>query len=126
MDITPEDIIEYNRRAILDDSAMFRGSGVYDLKRLKGNPFVVIYWYFKTLYNDIQTQRYFNNITTDPERWIIFEDDPFFNNNKQEEYIDWLKENEIGYDILWFKYHTQYGFAFENKEDAVGFKLRWL
>ena len=46
--ITPKDIIEHNSKLVLDDSAMFSGSGISELMRFKGNPFIVIYWFFKT------------------------------------------------------------------------------
>lgn len=123
--ITPEEIIEYNRTLVLDDSAMFRGAGISDLRRFPRTIFLVIYWYFRTHWNDIKTHRFFDSMPTDPAYWVIFGDNPDNNDQMQKRYMNWLEENGIKYKTLWFHHFTQYSFLFENKEDVVRFNTRW-
>ena len=123
--ITPKEIIKYNKEFVLGDSAMFRGAGIADLRRFKCNPFTVLYWYIKTHLTDIKTRRFYNSINTDPNHWIIFEDDnmPM---KEQQKYIDWMDENDIKYHTFWYDSFFKFSIFFENKEDAMAFKLKWL
>ena len=125
MVITPEDIIEYNRELVLFDSAMFRGGCMSDIKKHPKTIFLAIFWYFKTHWRDIKTRKFYDSLPTDPEYWIIFNENLDNNNQMQQTYINWLETNGIKYRILWFRHFTQYAFLFEKKEDIEKFKERW-
>ena len=126
--ITPKDLIDRNRILVLDDSQMFRHAAIDELLKWRITTiFPTIYWIPATLYRDIKTRRYFDNLTTDPDYWIILKEED--HGDDYHMYMDWLTENNIKYKtdyrILWYIGHTDYGFVFNHKEDAMAFKLRW-
>ena len=126
--VTPKDLIDLNRRLILDDSDMFRASSIDEFLKYKRTIFREAYWIIDTLYRDIKTRRFYDNLTTDPNYWVIITED-LYNDNYQM-YMSWSDENNIKhklhYDILWYRGHKDYGFVFSNEEDVMAFKLRWL
>lgn len=125
MVVTPEEIIEYNRTLILDDSGGFRWSGIYGLRQFPRTIFLVIYWYFRTHWYDIKTRRLYDNMPTDSDYWIILGENPDNSDQVCQKYRDWLDQHEIRYRILWFRHFMQYSFVFENKEDVVKFEKKW-
>lgn len=125
MVVTPEEIIEYNRTWVLDDSAMFRGAGISDLKKHPRTIFLVIYWFFRTHWNDFKTNRFYNSLPTDPAYWIIVGSNPDTVEQYQALYKEWLEDNDIKYRILWYHHFMQYAFCFENTEDVEKFEKRW-
>ena len=124
MDITPTQLIEYNKELILDDSGAMRGAGLSELFELRSNPFIVIYWFFRTHYDDFKTIRYYNSLPKNPEYWFIETDG--YNNINLDRYTDWMKENKIEYKIFWYRHFAEYGILFDCPENAMAFKLRWL
>ncbi len=121
---TPKEIIAYNREMCLDHSNMHRFAAIDDLKKLRSNPFMLIYWILECSYYDFRTRRLYDKLSIDPENWIFMDDKDF--DSQSEKYRSWLDENEIKYHILWYRYHTEYGFVFDSKEDAMAFKLMWM
>jgi len=125
MVVTPEEIIEYNRALVLDDSAMFRGAGIAGLRQHPRTIHLVIYWYFATHWRDIKTRRFYDNLPTDSAYWVIVGYNPDNSDQVCQQYRDWLDQHKIKYRILWFHHLMQYSFVFENKEDVVRFEEEW-
>lgn len=125
MVVTPEQIIEYNRTLVLDDSGMFRWSGIYGLRQHPRTIHLVIYWFFKTHYTDFKTRRFYDNLSTDPAYWVILGDNPDNSDEILTKYRNWLDNYNIKYRVLWFRHFMQYSFVFENKEDVVKFNEKW-
>lgn len=122
---TPEEIIKYNRELILDHSGGFRWSGIYGLRQHPRTIFLVIYWFFRTHYDDIKTRRRYDSMPTDPDYWVILGENPDNSDEILKKYKEWLENHNIKYQTLWFRHYIQYSFVFENKEDAAKFKERW-
>lgn len=120
-----EEVIEYNKQIILCDSACFR-VGIWDdfFKGLGPNIFVFLWYYFKTYYCDIRTKWYYKNLTRKPDYWISIRSNGY---EELEEHCEWLAEQKIKYDNLWYNYSTNTlcAFIFKHREDAMAFKLKW-